>query len=46
MPGTVLVYDKLNNSDDQYYGEQPVEDFDVNRSPWGMTYEKDLSLFD
>lgn len=46
MPGTVLVYDKQNNSDDQYYGEQPVEDFDVNRSPWGMTYEKDLSLFD
>ena len=42
LPGTILNYDTIKNSSDQYFGEQPVKDFKMFTSPWGKTYERDI----
>lgn len=37
IPGTVEKYDALENGDDQFYGELPVEDFNPLTSPFGTS---------
>jgi hypothetical protein len=39
IPGTIEVYNSIENGGDQYYGELPVQDFKPLGSPFGTRYQ-------